>query len=370
MFNPFITKGYVSPEYFCDRENETSRIMSEAYNSSNITVFSQRKMGKTGLIMHSINKLQDEKFKCIYFDVITTKTLSDFVEEFGKAFLNQGISKSHKIINKASRLFKAFSPVVSTDPITNSLSFELKLNRPDALEYDLDNICDFIKKSEEKYFIAIDEFQQIVNYPEKNTEELLRSKIQFLNNSSFVFSGSKKDMLLSMFGSYSKPFYQSTTFLELKPIDKDVYSNFIIYNFAKNDIRIDNKSLEFIFEKSRGITYFVQLFCHYLWNHGNKKINLELTKLIFNRIIDERKSYYDNLATLLTRRQFGLLKALAKESGIKQPMSNEFLSSYYLGSASTVKTALDFLFDKEFIYKEDGHYYLTDVLLSEWLKRL
>ncbi|MFH1050170.1 MAG: ATP-binding protein [bacterium] len=370
MENPFLTTGYISPEYFCDREAETNRIFAEADDSSNMTIFSLRKMGKTGLILHSMSELKRRKFRCIYFDIITTKSLSDFVAEFGKAFLNQGLTNSKKLMKQATSLFKAFSPIVSTDPLTGALSFELKLNRPDALEYDLDNICNFIKDSDEKYFIAIDEFQQIVNYPDKNAEALLRSKIQFLNNTSFIFSGSKKDMLLLMFGSYSKPFYQSTSFLELKPIDKDIYSNFIIYNFAKNNIRIDNESMDFIFEKSRGITYFIQLICHDLYNSNNKKINVDVTTRIFNKAIEERRSYYEYLVNLLTRKQFEVLKGIAKESSIDKPMGSEFLIEHRLGSASTVKVVLDYLLDKEFIYKEDGKYYLSDILMSEWMKRI
>jgi len=29
--NPFVTVGYVSPEYFCDREKETARLISTIY---------------------------------------------------------------------------------------------------------------------------------------------------------------------------------------------------------------------------------------------------------------------------------------------------------------------------------------------------
>ena len=29
--NPFITSGYVSSEYFCDREDETNQLMKEIY---------------------------------------------------------------------------------------------------------------------------------------------------------------------------------------------------------------------------------------------------------------------------------------------------------------------------------------------------
>ena len=50
--NPFITGGYVSPEYFCDREKESTELLKHIENGNNITLISPRRMGKTGLIEH------------------------------------------------------------------------------------------------------------------------------------------------------------------------------------------------------------------------------------------------------------------------------------------------------------------------------
>ena len=40
MKNPFVTNGYVSPEYFCDREKETAKIVSLLTNENNIALIS------------------------------------------------------------------------------------------------------------------------------------------------------------------------------------------------------------------------------------------------------------------------------------------------------------------------------------------
>jgi hypothetical protein len=50
--NPFVISGYASPELFCDRENETKRVLSSIKNGRNLTLISLRRMGKTGLIQH------------------------------------------------------------------------------------------------------------------------------------------------------------------------------------------------------------------------------------------------------------------------------------------------------------------------------
>ena len=51
--NPFIISGYVSPEYFCDRKEETERLIDAMVNGRNVTMIAPRRMGKTGLIKNA-----------------------------------------------------------------------------------------------------------------------------------------------------------------------------------------------------------------------------------------------------------------------------------------------------------------------------
>ena len=46
--NPFVVYGYVSPIYFCDREQETYDLITALSNGRNVTLMSPRRMGKTG----------------------------------------------------------------------------------------------------------------------------------------------------------------------------------------------------------------------------------------------------------------------------------------------------------------------------------
>ena len=50
--NPFITSGYVSADYFCDRRFESEQLVREVMNGNNLALVSTRRMGKTGLIRH------------------------------------------------------------------------------------------------------------------------------------------------------------------------------------------------------------------------------------------------------------------------------------------------------------------------------
>ena len=51
--NPFVTTGYVSAEYFCDREKETQDIIRYLTNGNNVALISPRRYGKSDLLRHN-----------------------------------------------------------------------------------------------------------------------------------------------------------------------------------------------------------------------------------------------------------------------------------------------------------------------------
>ena len=64
--NPFVTSGYIAPEYFCDRERETEELLRWLVNENNVAIISTRRMGKTGL-MQDLSKLDSDKVRSLWF---------------------------------------------------------------------------------------------------------------------------------------------------------------------------------------------------------------------------------------------------------------------------------------------------------------
>ena len=68
--NPFQITDYISPEFFCDRTEETQKIISALDNGRDVTLTSIRRMGKTGLIKNVFYRLKSRKnLKLIYVDI-------------------------------------------------------------------------------------------------------------------------------------------------------------------------------------------------------------------------------------------------------------------------------------------------------------
>jgi hypothetical protein len=366
--NPFILNSYISPEYFCDREKETQEIISAVNNGRNLTLISLRRMGKTGLIKHVFNSLEKNKeTKCIYIDIMTTSNLQDFTIAIAKSVIEALESKSMSVLKKIGGALGALKPSFNINPLTGDTSFQLQLNNESESEQSLKIIFDILQNNRYKIVIAIDEFQQILNYPEKNTEAVLRSYIQHLTNVNFIFSGSRKDMLTSIFLNQSKPFYLSSEFMYLDTIEEEKYIDFIRAKFFSGKITIDAVQIKKILELTRSHTFYVQLFCNKLYENGKNKIdNSDIVKIL-NHIFEENKFIYENYRLMLTDFQWKLLCAIAKEGNIKEIMSKDFIGKYNLGAASSVKTAVTSLLNKEMIFNENEVYRIYDIFLSLWL---
>lgn len=368
--NPFIIEGYESPDYFCDRENETKRLISAVKNNRNTTLISIRRMGKTALIDHVFFHLRKEKeYSLHYLDLLPTMNLVEFTKVMANAVVGKFEKKPLIIFQRFMKTLSHLRPKISLDTLTGKPALELDISGTEEAEQTLDYIFEYMGKQDMKIVIAMDEFQQIIKYPEKNTEARLRSLVQSYNKISFIFSGSNKHMLQSIFSDYGRPFYQSADFMILEKIEYEHYIPFIRDHFLKNKFQISENGVTHILDWAYGHTFFIQYICNRLYAENTRKITEESINKVMLETLKEREPVYYNYRNLLTDQQFILLKAIAKEGSVYQPTSKDFILKYNLTSASTIQTALQALLDKELIYEEQGKYALNDVFLSRWLER-
>lgn len=364
--NPFLISGYESPEYFCNRKIESKKILNTIENSRNITLVSERRMGKTSLLKHVKFQLNNQT-TFIYIDLYPTLQLKDFIQTLSNNILEKLEPFSDKAIRKITRFFAAFSPKFSFDPETGIPNLELSFSNSFEAEKSIGLLFEYIKNSGKRVVVAFDEFQQILKYPEKNMEALLRSHIQNDNSTCFIFSGSHTHLLISMFNEYSRPFYNSSQTMYLERIEQAEYTKFIQQKFIRQDFLLDNKTANYIFEINNGITYNVQYLCHKLFSKQEKEITINLADKVLKEVLKENEVVYFNYRELLTSLQYQIIKAVAKETHVEKPYSNEFIVRYNLGSISSIRTAIKTLTDKGLLINHNG-IHLTDWYFSLWLK--
>ena len=371
LVNPFIYQGYENPEYFCDREAETATLLSHLKNGRNVTLISPRRIGKTGLIKNTFFYLQEEERNavCLYLDIFATKNLHDFVEQLGVIVINDIVRKNASFIEKTIAFFSALRPVLSMDPLTGEPSVSITVE-PTQEEITMRSIFNYLNESGKEIYIAIDEFQQIAEYPEKGTEALLRSYIQFAQHVHFIFSGSKHHLMAEIFGSPKHPFYQSTEMMGLKPLDCSIYYDFCQNFFKQKGGNLSKDVFEQIYHQFNGHTWYIQCIMNRLYETELTIYCIEQVNAALLSILQGREPQFENLVQFFTENQFSLLKAIAKDSIVAQPTSGKFIKEHKLNGASSVKAALKVLEDKELVYRTNEGYIIYDRFMDLWLKRI
>lgn len=369
IINPFITGGYLSPRYFCNRAEETKRVMDAISSRRNITLISLRRMGKTGLLKHVKYQLEHSKrpHAVIYADLLPTMNGNEMLNSISSALYR--LRKSEKnFLEKMLGFMSSLRPRLTMDPLTGEPSIELKVESSAGIQSGLEQVLKLISEIKQDIVFMFDEFQQISNYPEKNMEPMIRSVIQTYPVVPFIFSGSSKHMLENMFMSPGRPFYQSSELMYLDRIREDDYSFFIKENFDHGNREINDISVSKVFDWTRLHTYYVQYVCNHLFEKGGGTIGEGEVKSIFHQIITDFEPQFVNYRNLLPPHQFRLLQAIGVEDGVIQPTSGDFIRKHDLTSPSSVSTSLKALAEKEMIVYDRDRWQVYDVFLSRWLE--
>ncbi|GAB1415064.1 ATP-binding protein [Paludibacter sp.] len=369
--NPFLIAGYHSPTYFCDREKETEKIISALTNDRNISLISPRRIGKTGLIHHVFYQLskQDTSVRCFYFDIFPTQNLQNFVELFGKTIIGKLDTYSETMVKRDSSIFKSFRPSFTFDAVTGSPSVSLDI-QTEKTETGLQEIFDYLKESGKRCYIAIDEFQQITEYPEKGVEALLRSYMQIMPNVKFIFAGSKKHLMDAMFSSVNRPFYQSTQKIGLKEIPIETYRQFAIDIFSSHNKSLYPEVFDYIYNMMIGHTWYIQFILNQLFSLPKSIYSEHDVNFIIEEILQEENATFKTYCEMISKGQLSLLTAIAIEKKVLEPTKASFISKYNLIAPSSVRLALSSLINKTLILKdEDGAYYVYDRFFSLWLSK-
>ena len=371
--NPFLIKGYLSPEYFCDRIEETETLLRNINNGADTTLISPRKYGKTGLIYHLFETIQRNKLpiETLYVDIFATRSLSDFIKVLAEAVLKKFPEKS-AIGSKFLTFIKGLRPVISYDTLTGIPQIQINYQLTAEKEHTLGGFLEFIDSQGIEIVLAIDEFQQITEYPEKNIEALLRTHIQQMHNTRFIFCGSKRTIMTEMFLSARRPFFSSSKVMSLGKIDRETYKQFIKAHFEQGGMSIETDALEYIMDWTQGYTFYTQTLCNAIYGMQPDTIGMEEVKKACVDILEGLSDNYLQYRELVTPAQWNFLIAVAKEGIVEQPTSAQFLSKYNIGGATSAKRMAKSLSEKELLLpivgKKRTAYQIYDIFFLRWIE--
>ena len=267
---------------------------------------------------------------------------------------------------------KSISAKFGFDPMTGLPEFSLELGDMTRPEYTLTEIFSCLEKADKPCIVTFDEFQQIGRYPEKNIEALLRSHIQHLSNVGFIFSGSERHIISQMFLSSARPFYNSASMLELKPIKISEYAPFAVRNFSEAGKKLLSEHVQIVYDLYEGNTYCMQKTFHEAFDAvpEGDECSLEILRQTVDSILEETGTGYRMMLSEIPLRQKELLYAVASEGEARHITGVNFIRKYSLASSSAVQTAANKLKNMDLLTVSDGAYHISDPMFRIYLRRL
>lgn len=372
MINPFVTKGYAGPEYFCDREKETQDIVRLLMNENNMALISPRRLGKTDLIHHCFAQTEiKERYYTFIIDIYATNSLADFVDVLGQAILDELNPLGRKVWEKFYNSLHSLQQQISFD-INGNPVWGIGLGAYVNPTTTLDEIFNYLSSADKPCLVAIDEFQKITDYPDgENVEAALRTHIQRCMNATFLFSGSKRHLMSEMFMSPSRPFYQSVITMGLKPIPKEKYTAFAERLFAENGKVLEKDVTQEVYNRFDGITFCLQRIMNVLFLVTEKggRCTTNMIDDAIDYILNLSSEHYSMLYSQMSEKQRSVLLAIASEHRVKGIAGGKFVHKYHLPSVSSVVSAVKGLLEKDFVTKENDDYYLYDHFFQLWLEK-
>lgn len=369
LVNPFIISGYEGAEYFCDREAETVRLCNEIINGNNVALIATRRMGKSGLIHHCFRQDALSSYLTFFVDIYDTSSLPELVLRLSQEIVRMLKPRGLRMLQTFWNFMHSLQAGITISPMGEP-SFNLQVGDIHHPETTLDEIFDYLEHAESRCIVAIDEFQQIVQYPEKNVEATLRTYIQRCHNARFIFAGSQRHLMSEMFTSAARPFFQSVSIMHLGAIDMEKYDAFARSHFEKAGKHLASGVIETIYSYSRGITWYSQKLLNTLFFQtiSGETCTPDCVLNALNYILEAQEYSFKETLFRIPERQKSLLVALAKSGPSKAITSSDFVRHNGLQSSSSVQAAIRGLLDKDFVTMEQGTYSLCDLFLEYWIK--
>ena len=370
LSNPFVIGKYVDKDYFCDREKESEMLIHHIVNGRHVAIMSERRLGKTGLIEHVFANSLPDGYEPFLIDIYTCKNLREMVYLLASEVFKK-IARKQSMLERLMRMVRSLKTTISYEVVTGFPEISFGLGEIQQPEVTLDEILGYLESSDAVCIVAIDEFQKIASFEEENVEALLRTKIQHLKKTQFIFAGSERHLLEGIFSNPARPFYNSVVFMQLLPIEVGVYVKFCQQLFLKYEKSVSPALVERLYECFQGITWYLQLSMNEAFTMAERGgcVDEEAYDQILNHLVDSKRFTFEDRYASLTEKQKTVLMAIASEFPNQVTLTSQnFITRYNLKTSSSVQTAVKGLVEKGILSDNHGVRRPTDLLFMLWLK--
>ena len=373
MCKKFVYGVAVSDYNFIGRERETKRLLDNFKGGINVILMSPRRLGKTSLVKHVCNKLDDKDIITVYLDIFGCKSEYDFYNKLATEVLKQTASKHELWFEEAKEFLYRLTPKISFSPEPNSdfsisLGITPKTHTPEEVLQMAETIA---IKRKKRIVICIDEFQQIGEMSNsKQIQARLRTVWQHQKHVSYCLFGSKHHLMSTIFLHRSMPFFQFGDTISLNKIATENWVEYIVSHFADGKRTISRELAEEICKFTENYSAYVQQLAWLVFTlkEEGETVTENDVKQAENDLLATNDILFMQMIEPLSEFQLNFLRAIAL--GIKKDFGlSEVREEYNLGSYSNITRLKTALLERDLIEKKETELVITDPIFAKWLKR-
>lgn len=371
--NPFKFGDPVEGDFYLPRPNLENFVSQFLTNRIHVVLIGPRRFGKTSFLLNLLKNLNGKKHPYIFVDIFNITSHKDFLQQMLRAL--KGKEGWWTQIKSHLKFIKNIRPKVSTqiDPNTGNPSFDLALDHTHSTEDDVKEMIQDVFASLGKLgnglILAIDEFQKITELNDGGwLEATLRTHMQELRNTSFIFTGSRRSVIYDMLNNPTRPLYKFCQSIEFPSFGNE-FSEWIAKRFMNVGIKCNRDAVEHLRKLVQDTPNYVQMVCFHLVALGINEITIEEVNNALRTVVQQNAYAYQTLLGTLTPTQQRTLRLAAREG--KQVFSKDLLSKYEISSGAALASAIKSLKDKEILDEEGtgkGTVIFDDPLFAIWLR--
>lgn len=195
----------------------------------------------------------------------------------------------------------------------------------------------------------------------------MRSEWQLHHDVTYCFYGSKRHMMMDIFGNSNNPFYRFGQVLFLNKIAKEYWIPYIIDGFAKTGKLISSEMAGRICDVVECHSWYVQQLSFFIWSGCSHEVDDELFRSQLQLLIDTNAPMFMSDSETLTPAQIGMLAAIS--NGEVKLNSKMVVDRYQLGNQQTITRNKQRLRDLDIVEQKGDRFVFVDAVYHLWFRK-
>ena len=369
----FVFGVPVTDYNFTGREEESRRLLADFNGGINVILMSPRRIGKTSLVKHVLEKVDKGNILVVYMDIFGCKTEYEIYNKFAEAVLEQTANKSDKWLEEAKDFLYRLPPKISFSPDPTSefgisLGITPKTHTPEQI---LSLPQKIAERKGKHILVCIDEFQQVGELANsKQVQARMRGVWQLQQSVSYCLFGSKHHLMGSIFLNRSMPFFQFGDLINLQKIPQNTWVKYIVKHFEEGNRTISDTLANKICEFVDCYSSYVQQLSWIIYSQTPENSNVSDKQVAegCNDLLAVNDALFMQQIEPLSEYQMNFIRAIA--SNVHTDFTLEKVrTEYHLGSYSNITRLTSALLKLDIIEKRRDGIFLTDPVFEKWFRK-